>query len=132
MEVLLHHAATTAGSDDAQWVPFAKFVDQRFRFAAAVVPVQNRIYTFGGQLPFDFTCDCFPTSDDVAVGTEVWAPATNSSLDPGAIAAIVLGSFVGMVICILVLRKVAQMQNKERLEARAATDFEANNKVDME
>lgn len=131
VEVLLHHA-NSAGNDDAQWVPFAKFVDQRFRFAAAVVPAQNRLYTFGGQLPFDFTCDCFPTSDDVVVGTEVYSPVTDNSLDPGAIAAIVLGSFVGMVICVWVLYKVAQTQNKQRVEARSATDFEQNKQGDME
>ena len=128
VEVLLHHEQ----QDDTQWVPFARFLDERFRFAAAVVPAQNRIYTFGGQLPFDFTCDCFPTSDDVAIGTEVFVEESDSSLQAGEIAAIVLGAFIGMVLCILVLCKVVQSQNKERMESKSAADLEKNKKGDFE
>ena len=46
VEVLLDPGA----GGNAAWVRFEDFIDQRFRFAAAVVPAQNRIYTFGGQL----------------------------------------------------------------------------------
>jgi len=54
-----------------EWVEVSKFEDGRFRFSAAVTPSLNRMYTFGGQLPFDSQCDCFPTSKHVGVGQEV-------------------------------------------------------------
>ena len=129
VEVLLR---PSAGQDDAQWTPFAQFLDERFRFAAAVVPVQNRLYTFGGQLPFDFTCDCFPTSDDVAVGTEVFVEEEDDSLEAGAIAAIILGAFIGIVVSCWVLCKLAAKQNKERVESKTAEDFTENNQAGVE
>lgn len=118
VEVLLNPS-----SSEAKWVGFAQFVDERFRFAAAVVPAQNRLYTFGGQLPFDFTCDCFPTSDDVAIGTEVYQE--EQSLSGGAIAAIVLGSLVGVIVVAFITRKFVLKCNKEKLEASSASEFQA-------
>jgi len=93
VEVLLNPSSTSS----AEWVRFEKFNDKRFRFAAAVVPALDKLYTFGGQLPFDFTCDCFPTSDQVGVATEVFKEES-SGLHPGAIAAIVLGALFGVLI----------------------------------
>jgi hypothetical protein len=121
VEVLLNPAA----GKDAKWVPFEDFQDERFRFAAAVVPAQNRLYTFGGQLPFDFTCDCFPTSDNVGVGTEVYEP--EESLSAGAIAAIVIGSLVGFAFCFLLIRKccISRRQKALEVESASATEFEA-------
>mmetsp|Transcript_2256 Transcript_2256/g.3248 ORF Transcript_2256/g.3248 Transcript_2256/m.3248 type:complete len:433 (+) Transcript_2256:195-1493(+) len=103
---------------DSEWLEFGKFNDKRFRFAAAVVPALGQIYTFGGQLPFDFTCDCFPTTDDVAVGKEVLAesPEGNGSF----IAAIALGSILGVLILIMVIRACMSVQRKKALEANAA------------
>jgi hypothetical protein len=48
VEVLLDPGA----SNNMEWVRFEDFINEHFRFAAAVVPAQNHIYTFGGQLPY--------------------------------------------------------------------------------
>jgi hypothetical protein len=128
VEVLMH-----ATESDAHWVDFGDFHDNRFRFAAAVVPAQNRMYTFGGQLPFDFTCDCFPTSDLVGVGTEVFAQDDHEhdkdddddDDNAGVIAAIVLGATGGIIIMGLLFRKWAHKRNKESLEKANAVNLEA-------
>lgn len=117
-------------SGNAEWVQFAQFQDERFRFAATVVPSQNRLYTFGGQLPYDFTCDCFPTSNNVAVGTEVYVE--DETLPGGTIAAIVLGSLVGVIIAILVVRMCVLKRNKEKVERQSATEFEAKDESDIQ
>ena len=108
---------------DGSWVRFEDFVEERFRFAAAVVPSLNKLYTFGGQLPFDFTCDCFPTSNEVGVGTEVY-DAPEQGLSDGSIAAVVLGSFVGLVLVFFIIRKVRMRRQSKALEAGAHNEFQ--------
>ena len=117
VEVLLLH------EDDAEWAFFSQFQDQRFRFAAAVVPDQSRLYTFGGQLPFDFTCDCFPTSDKVGVATEVFVTPESSSLEPGWIAFIVVMSVVGSAVILLCVRWMVRKSNVEKIESKTAEEF---------
>jgi hypothetical protein len=119
VEVLLNPS-----DSNAKWVEFETFQDKRFRFAAAAVPAQNRIYTFGGQLPFDFTCDCFPTSDLVGIGTEVLEQEESNSLSGGAIAAIALGSLGFVIIAFWVIRKCIQKRNKEAVEKQSTADLE--------
>lgn len=56
----------------------------RFRFSAAVDRTTNIIYTLGGQLAFDKSCTCFPTSNEIYMYTEIFdassvpAPPANS------------------------------------------------------
>jgi hypothetical protein len=118
VEVLLNPGA----GKDAEWVRFEDFIDERFRLAAAVVPAQNRIYTFGGQLPYDFTCDCFPTSDDVAIGTEVYQPE-QQQLSAGAIAGIVIASVVVVGIALFLLRR--KCKNRREMAVESPTEFES-------
>ena len=110
VEVLLN-PESTSGSSAAEWIPYEKFDDKRFRFAAAVVPALDKLYTFGGQLPFDFTCDCFPTSDLVGVATEVFREEESSGLHPGGIAAIVLGSLLGVLIIGFLVRMAGRRES---------------------
>jgi hypothetical protein len=58
------------GSSDT-WTQVADLPSNRFRFAA--VSDGPDIYTFGGQMDFDSACDCFATSADIIVYTEVSA-----------------------------------------------------------
>mmetsp|Transcript_20466 Transcript_20466/g.38288 ORF Transcript_20466/g.38288 Transcript_20466/m.38288 type:complete len:419 (+) Transcript_20466:171-1427(+) len=112
VEVLLHP------SGPAEWIPFETFPDQRFRFAAAVLG--DTLYTFGGQLPFDFTCDCFPTSDNVGVAVEVLEEDDHNKLNPGAIVAIVLGVILAASILVFVVRSLVRRQNVQEVQKEAA------------
>jgi hypothetical protein len=118
VEVLLNPGA----GNDAEWVRFEDFIDERFCFAAAVVPAQNRTYTFGGQLPYDFTCDCFPTSDNVAVGTKVYQPE-QQQLSACAIAGIVSASVIVVGIALFLLRR--KCKNRCEMAVELPTEFES-------
>jgi hypothetical protein len=62
------------------WSQIQDLPDQRFRFVA--VGYGNTIYSFGGQYSFNDTCQCFPTSDEVTLFTEIVGtnnPTNNSS-----------------------------------------------------
>lgn len=50
------------------WTTVADLPVHRFRFPA--VAEGNEIYTFGGQVAFDQTCDCFATAASIVVYTE--------------------------------------------------------------
>lgn len=102
---------------NSNWLEFGKFTDKRFRFAAAPFPALNTIYTFGGQLPFDFTCDCFPTTNDIGVGKEVLAEEAVEPSNASLIAAIVLGSIVGLIIITMVARACLAVQRKKAMDA---------------
>mmetsp|Transcript_12275 Transcript_12275/g.22773 ORF Transcript_12275/g.22773 Transcript_12275/m.22773 type:complete len:439 (-) Transcript_12275:137-1453(-) len=121
VEVLLNPSA----GKDAKWVNFEKFTDQRFRFSAAVVPAQNRMYTFGGQLPFDFTCDCFPTSDLVGVGTEVFEPE-DKSWSAAKIAGTAVGATLAAVLAALILWQCCKKRQQRALNVESKTELEAN------
>jgi len=109
---------------DAEWVNFRDFKDERFRFAAATVPAQNRVYTFGGQLPFDFTCDCFPTSDAIAFGVETFkADIGDDKLSGGAIAGIVVGSLIGAGLIVFILMKL-DSAGKEKKSLKTQLELE--------
>lgn len=145
VEVLLHSHDDPSTSE---WVFFSDFKDQRFRFAAAVVPSQNRLYTFGGQLPFDFTCDCFPTDDKIGIATEVFttsvttdksgttttSDSSTTTLGGGWIAFIVIMTLLGAFIIFMVIRTFVLKHNKEEIENKAAEDFVApnNGEADLE
>jgi hypothetical protein len=136
VEVLLVDSTHAIGENEKQskWEFFEEFNDERFRFAAAVVPgAPSRIYTFGGQLPFDFTCDCFPTSDDVGIGTEVYTPeatsdatsgsesSSSSSMSRGAMIAVIVIGFLLFVACIVLLAKNLAAQKKAGPRPKPAT-----------
>ena len=90
--------ADAADPNDARWVDFEDFDDERFRFAAATVPELGRVYAFGGQMPFDFTCDCFPTSARVAYGVETFAALKKGAAeDDGTMR---VGAIVGVAIAV--------------------------------
>ena len=56
-----------------------------FRFRFAAVGVGNIIYTFGGQYSFNETCQCFPTSNEVTLFTEILAnDTTNGTTTSGS------------------------------------------------
>lgn len=125
--VLLH---PDEGRGEAEWVNFGDFKDERFRFAAATVPAQNRVYTFGGQLPYDFTCDCFPTSDEVAYGWEILVKSgvvmkseEGGNLSTGAITGIVLGICAVLVLAAFGGRQLsAAKKEKKSLELQLANE----------
>lgn len=56
------------------WTYVSDLPVHRFRFPA--VAEGNRIYSFGGQVSFNQTCDCFASTDTIIVYTEIesWAP----------------------------------------------------------
>lgn len=64
--MILNKTSTTISSNSNITV-----LDERFRFAAVVDERTNKIYTFGGQVQFNSTCQCFPTTADVYVYTEI-------------------------------------------------------------
>ena len=130
------HVAVLLNPDsEPEWVNFQDFKDERFRFAAVTVPGQNRVWTFGGQKPFDFTCDCFPTSDEVAYGIEVFSAAIededDKSLSGGAIAGIVIGSLVGALIVIVIVMKL-DTTTKEKKSLKTQLEIEQQAKANQE
>lgn len=56
----------------------------RFRFSAVVDPNRNIIYTLGGQLAFNKSCTCFPTSNEIYMYTEIFdASSVPTPTPPG-------------------------------------------------
>jgi hypothetical protein len=55
--------------DLGDWEQLADLEFNRFRFAAASYPENNKFYTFGGQLSYNDTCKCFDTTDEIVVYT---------------------------------------------------------------
>jgi len=107
---------TGTENHNLEWAKHDDFTDERFRFAAVTIPSQNRIYTFGGQLPFDFTCDCFPTSTHVAYGE---ATMEKAPLSGGAIAGIVILCLVVVGLLVFVWSKLQKTtMEKESLEVQ--------------
>jgi hypothetical protein len=60
-----------------EWTVIEELPEFRFRFAA--VGYNNTIYTFGGQYAFNKTCQCFPTSNDVILYTELFATTNGTT-----------------------------------------------------
>lgn len=56
--------ASTLGTDP-EWVDVADIPEFRFRFSAASWPATGVAYAFGGQISFDESCKCFPTTDEI-------------------------------------------------------------------
>lgn len=50
---------------DAEWHSEADFPVTRFRSAAAVSTELNKVYVFGGQMPYDIDCKCYKPSKDI-------------------------------------------------------------------
>lgn len=76
----------TVGTDEVEvydsttnsWDSISGFPDHRFRFAA-VAAQDGLIYTFGGQTAHDTSCQCFKTTDTVAIfGDDVGSGASPS------------------------------------------------------
>jgi hypothetical protein len=99
--------ASLQDSSDATvptWTVYSDFPFTLMRFDAVAVPPQGRIYTFGGQKPFDATCQCFPTVTSILHGTEsisTAAPQASSQLSPGAIAGITIAVIIGAGIIVM-------------------------------
>ena len=68
------------------WATFPNDIDvYRFRFSAAVDPSTKIIYTLGGQLKFNKSCTCFPTSNEIYMYTEIFdVPAAAPSVTTSA------------------------------------------------
>ena len=47
------------------WNDVADIPDFRFRFSAASWPSTGVAYAFGGQTSFDYSCSCFPTTNEI-------------------------------------------------------------------
>jgi len=108
-----------------KWIQYEKFADKRFRFAAAVVPAQNRLYTFGGQLPHDFTCDCFPTTDDIGIGTETFVANDNDDgMSAGAIAGLVIAAAIGALVGCFIAYKCTKSQTDTTIREDAGLEKE--------
>lgn len=66
----------TVGTDEVEvfennaWSVISDFPNHRFRFAAAV-DKDGLIFAFGGQTAYDGACQCFRTTDDVAIFGQV-------------------------------------------------------------
>ena len=57
--------------ENQKWTVISDFPNHRFRFAAAV-DKDGLIFAFGGQTAYDGACECFRTTDDIAIfGQEV-------------------------------------------------------------
>lgn len=77
--------------DGAKWEVVSGFPNHKFRFA----PIswnKTLIYAFGGQTAYDNDCECFKTTNDVAV----WGDGLGSSAITST-----LSLTVGMVTCLL-------------------------------
>jgi len=136
--LLLHaskdHQTHNHSAISSEWVEVSKFEDGRFRFSSAVVPSLNRMYTFGGQLPFDFTCDCFPTSTHVGVGQEVYNTEEEHDHDHGKqsfIAAIILGSVIGAAIIVISIR-MTYVQYERSTRKRAEAELKASGEAQFQ
>jgi hypothetical protein len=86
------------------WSLLSDMADFRFRFAAVSLDIENKVFTFGGQVEYNASCDCFRTSDVIVVYTEAnytataEPTATPSGAPTGAIATGTSGaSVVGVV-----------------------------------
>jgi Kelch motif len=55
--------------DDSTWTVLTDLPETRFRFAAVVF--NDTIYTFGGQKPYDESCQCLKTTDEVVAYIDV-------------------------------------------------------------
>jgi hypothetical protein len=88
---------------ETTWNVYSDFPFTLMRFDAVAVPPQGRIYTFGGQKPYDETCQCFPAVSSILYGTESFssAPQPPSQLSPGAIAGISIAAVIGAGIIII-------------------------------
>ena len=51
--------------DENQWQTLAHFPNYRFRWAGVGIDATNTIVTFGGQVPFNQSCLCLKTSDQI-------------------------------------------------------------------
>lgn len=56
--------------DNGDWEALGDLDSGTFRFAAASYKESKQFYTFGGQVPYNATCQCFDTTDKVIVYTE--------------------------------------------------------------
>lgn len=87
VEVLDMEDASTGVSS---WSILDDLPRNRFRFSAVAIDEQNAIYTFGGQLGYDSTCECYRTTSEIIVYDAV---EDDHSHDSGAIAVTSKGLF---------------------------------------
>ena len=89
------------GDSKAEWVSYMASPRELFRYAAAAVPAMGAIYTFGGQKPYDASCQCFASSDEILMAREAFrssadstsasATSTGGSVSGGTAAGIAIG-----------------------------------------
>mmetsp|Transcript_15276 Transcript_15276/g.22548 ORF Transcript_15276/g.22548 Transcript_15276/m.22548 type:complete len:407 (-) Transcript_15276:120-1340(-) len=65
-----------------QWQNLGSIPRNTFRFPAAAVPSENKIYTFGGQNHLDEDCNCYRTSDLITAYT--WDPDGDTNISAAA------------------------------------------------
>jgi len=63
----LEYGESTDSNSTNTWVDVANIPEFRFRFTAASWPATGVAYAFGGQVSFDESCKCFPTTDEITV-----------------------------------------------------------------
>lgn len=77
------------------WEIIAGFPNHKFRFAAAVGP-DGTIYAFGGQTAHDTACQCFKTTDSIAVFGEGFGSGASIVNSFMLLTVVVVATFVAL------------------------------------
>jgi hypothetical protein len=89
--------ALESGGDD--WKIVSGFPNHKFRFSAVSYENLEQVYAFGGQTAYASDCDCFRTTDEVAVWGEADSAYTTKMVTKvSALAALSLGVLTGWLI----------------------------------
>lgn len=83
-------------NDEGMWQIVASIPDSRFRFDA--VAVDNKIYTFGGQNGYDKECQCYATSDEILVVTDLEDEGGMSGAFQYDAVTVMLSAVMGMLL----------------------------------
>jgi hypothetical protein len=79
------------------WKVISDFPNHRFRFAAAA-DKDGLIFAFGGQTAYDGACQCFRTTDDIAVFGQVVNGSSAAGISSGMwVLALTVATFVATV-----------------------------------
>jgi hypothetical protein len=78
------------------WISYKNYPIERFCFAAATVPDFNEMYAFGGQQPFNETCQCYAASDKVAIARELYEVDDDGMTEKGSLTAASAGGGSGL------------------------------------
>jgi hypothetical protein len=89
--------------DGSEWVVVSSLPNHRFRFAAIAWDATSTIYSFGGQVSYDNSCQCFRTTDEVVayVDEDMQGDVTSGSLlawKSGGFTTLLLGFWIGLFV----------------------------------